>query len=101
VQILQERVPQQVLVVGNAHDRGDLLNARDLVRSPPAFPDDQLVVIVSELAYNDGLQQSDLADRFGKFAQFIVVKDASWLFRVRADAGNRDLREVGAVRHRC
>jgi hypothetical protein len=63
VQVLDERVTQQISV-GSVPDNGrDLYQTGALGCPPPALTHDQLVVAAAYGAYHYRLQQPDLADR--------------------------------------
>ncbi len=92
VQVLQQRVPQQVVVGRVAHDRGDPLEPC-LARGPPApLPGDELVAVGTGRPHHDRLQQPDLADRVDELAERLLVEDGPWLTRVGRDLTQRQLR---------
>src|SRR5690606_23312336 len=69
VEVLEERVAQEVVVLDVADDRRDGLAAGELGRPPAPLTHDELVpapLAVGEGAHDDRLQDADLADRGGE-----------------------------------
>ena len=96
VDVLDQRLAQEVRVVGIAQDHGDGRQAGDLGRPQPALPRDQLVP-VARLADHDRLQDADLPDRGRQGADLLLVPVGAGLLRVRGDGVHRHLEQPGAL----
>jgi len=105
VQVLDQRVPEQVIVLRLLDDGADLGQPGPLRGAPAALAHDQLVPAGPDRADDHGLQQADLSDRLGQLVEGVLVEAASRLPRVRGDRGDRDLLVAGpgdlAQRHRA
>src|SRR5699024_3157509 len=102
LQVLQESVPEQLIVLGTTDDRGDPVETGLLGRPPPALPHDQFMargtIHVLEFADHDRLQKTDLDDRVPQLLQGLLVEVHPRLPRVRRDRVELDLFQVGSVR---
>ncbi len=85
VQVLQQGVPEHVVIGRRADERGNMGQAGDLAGAPASLPHDELEGPRRVLAHHDGLEQPDLADGRRQLQQGVLVEDASRLFGVRAD----------------
>ena len=98
VQVLQQRVQQQLFVVGRPDDRGDPLQTGLTARPPAALAHDQLIALRPDLPYDDRLEQADLLDGGDQFRERVLVEDLTRLPGVGGDRVQRHLREVRARR---
>jgi hypothetical protein len=92
VEVLQQRVAQQVAVVRLADDRRDRRQARRLRRAPATLAHDELVP-VTDGADDDRLQHADLADGSYELVERLLVEHRARLTRVGTDRLDRQLRE--------
>ncbi|KAF1854420.1 hypothetical protein Lal_00003853 [Lupinus albus] len=94
VEVLQQRVQEELLVIRGPDDRGDLLQP-GLTTGPPApLAHDELIALRRQLPYDDGLEETDLLDRGDQFGQRVLVEDLTGLPRVGGDEVQRQLGEV-------
>ena len=106
VQVLQQGVPQQV-VLGRLADDGRHGGQPGLLAGPPAaLAHDQLVASPRrrprrrrDRPDDDRLEHADLPDRVDQLGHLVLVEDLPRLLGVGPDLADRDLGEVGA-RHR-
>src|ERR1700761_208414 len=96
VQVLHQRVAQQVGVGGLPHDRRNVLEIGSLAGPPATLTHDELVVTGHDLADNNRLEQPDLADGGGQLVQRVLIEGRPRLTRVRRDRSGGSLGEVGA-----
>src|SRR5260370_23631407 len=95
VQVLDQRVPEQLVVrrlPDNGRDRGE---AGLLAGAPPALAHDELIVSGHDLAHDDRLQQADGPDRRRELLERLLVEDLARLTRVGRYCADRYLIEVG------
>ena len=85
VQILQQRVAEQVVVLGLPHDGRNAFQPGLLAGPPPAFTHHQLVAVLAERSDDDRLEQPDLANRLDEFVQRVLVEHHPRLTRVGRD----------------
>jgi shikimate kinase len=95
MQVLQQRVPQHVVVVRLPDDGRDVLQARPLRSAPAALTHDEFVASAAEATHHDRLQQPHFGNGSGEFVQRVFVKGTPWLPRIRRNRVNRDFLEVG------
>jgi hypothetical protein len=100
VQVLQQRVAQQVVVGGFPDDCRDPVQTGRLGRPQPALPHDELVAgpvgVLPGPPDHDGLQDPDLPDRVDEFGEGFLIEHLPGLARVGADGLNREFGEFGA-----
>src|SRR5690606_10512380 len=96
VEVLEERVAQEVLVGRVADDRGDRLEAGLAGSSGAALPHDELVRPVALVAHDDRLQHTELAHTVDEFSEVVGVEVGAWLARVRNDRVRVDVHQPGA-----
>ena len=100
VQVLQQRVPEQVIVAGLADDRGDREQAGTARCPPPALAHDQFegfaVVGDRDRAHDHWLENSDLAQRVGELVELVVVEHRARVAGVLPHLVDRDLGELGS-----
>ncbi|EPY93538.1 hypothetical protein K530_47520 [Streptomyces noursei CCRC 11814] len=96
VEVLQQRVEQQPLVFGGAHDRRDLLKPGFSAGSPASLTHDELVAPRRRLTDHDRLEQAHLLDGGDQFGEGVLVEDFARLPRVRPDGIQRHFGEVRA-----
>ena len=97
--VLQQRVAQQVIVAGLPDDRGYRRQPRLLRGAPAPLPHHQLVAapglvpggIRRDLPHHDGLHESELADGVHQLGQRLLVEHLAGLARIRFDPGGVDL----------
>ena len=97
VQVLQQRVAEQVVVAGLPHDRRDDGQARLLGGAPAPLTHDQLELPVTGVPDHDRLEQPHLPHRVHELGHRLLVEHLPRLPRVGPDVPDRDLGEVGAV----
>ena len=108
VQVLEQRVAQQVLVGGVADDRRDRVEAGLPGGARAALAHDELVrALVAGGADDDGLQDAELADAVDELGEVVGVEVGARLTRVGDDrvridvdesrAGNRDESSLGGL----
>ena len=93
VQVLQERVPQQLIVRRVTDDGGNRLEPGFLGRPQTPLSHDQLiagivtVAIAAALApaHDNGLEQTDLLDRRGELGDVVLVEHLPGLMRIGRD----------------
>jgi hypothetical protein len=98
VQVLQQRVAQQVVVGGVPHDRRDRAEAGLLGGPPAPLAHDELVAglaVAGQRPDHDRLQDADLADGVHQLGQRLLLEVLARLPRVRPDRPDRELREAG------
>ena len=91
VQVLDQRVAEQVIVLGLLDDGADLGQPGPLRGAPAALAHDQLVPASPDRTDDYRLQQADLLDRLGQLVERVLVEGPPRLARVRGDRGDRDL----------
>jgi hypothetical protein len=84
MQVFQERIAQQVIVIGLPNDRGNRGHAGLLDRPQSPLSSDQLVSVCRG-ADNDRLQQADGTDGVDEFGVCVRVKFCSWLLGIGSD----------------
>ena len=89
--VLQQRVPEQVGVLGAPDDRRDGADAGPLRGPPTALTHHQLVAAARHIADDDRLQQAELADRVGELDQGVLVEHRPRVPRVAPDLVDRDI----------
>ena len=97
VQVLQQRVAQQVVVLGPPHDGRDHRQAGGLGGSPAPLAHHQLEPVAAQRPDDDRLQQSYLVDRVDQLGHGVLVEHRARLPRVGRDGLDRQLGEVGAL----
>ena len=97
VEVLQQRVPEQVRVVRLPDDRRHDVQAGTLRRPPAPFAHDELVTrgAVTRGTYDDRLEHADLPDRARQFLEGVLVELRARLPRIRPDRLDRYLGEMG------
>ena len=90
VQVLQERVPQQLIVRRVTDDGGDRLEPGLLGRPQTPLSHNQLIAgiaVVAALApaHDNGLKQTDLLDRRGELGDVVLVEHLPGLMRIGRD----------------
>jgi len=101
VQVLQQRIPEHVVVGGPTHDRRDHAQPGLLRRPPPPLAHDQLEALAAERPHDHGLEEPDLLDRAHQLGQRVGVDHLPRLPLVRHDRTDGELGEVaGPVRIR-
>ncbi len=83
VDVLDERLGEQLGVLGVAHHDGDLGQPSEACRAEAPFAGDDLVAPGGVGARNDRLQHADLAQAVGQLAEERVVEAVTRLARVR------------------
>src|SRR5580692_4834185 len=96
VQVLDQGIPEQVIVLGLLDDGADLGQAGPLRGPPSALTHDELVPAGPGRANDYRLEQADLLDRLGELVKRVLVEGASWLPWVWGNGGDRDLRVLRA-----
>ncbi|MDQ0697342.1 hypothetical protein QF048_003784 [Streptomyces sp. W4I9-2] len=94
VEVLQQRVEQQLLVVRGADDGGNPLQARFTAGPPPTLTHDELVAVRAHLPDDDRLEKADFLDGDDQLGQRVLVEYLTGLARVRGDRPDRQLGEV-------
>ncbi len=95
VEVLEQRVAQQVVVGCLTDDGRDRRQPRDLGRAPAPLTHDQLVATRTGRADHHGLEQPDLLDGVDQLGQRLLVEHGPGLARVGTDAGDVEIGEVG------
>lgn len=85
MQVLQERVTQQVLVGGVADDSRDRLEPGLTSRAGTALAHDEFIGAIPHVTYDDGLQHPELANAVHQLGEVVLVEDRPRLPRVRND----------------
>ena len=102
MEVLEERVAQEVVVLRHLDDRRDGVLAGLTGGPPPPLPHDELVARLAvgsslrDPADDDGLQDADLPDGVRQLGELVVVEDPSRLARVGPDVVEGDLGELGS-----
>ena len=96
VQVLDQGVPEQVVVLSLLDDGADLGQPGPLGGAPPPLAHDELIAVRSGRADDHRLEQADLPDRFGELLERVLVEGPPRLPGVRRDRGDRDLLVVSA-----
>jgi hypothetical protein len=96
VQVLDQGVPQQLVVLGLLDDGADLGQPGPLAGAPSALAHDELIPAGPGRTDHHRLQQADLPDGFGQLVERLVVEGLPRLPGVRRDRGDIDLLVVGA-----
>ena len=93
--VLQQRVPEQIVVGGLPDDRRDRCQAGLLGGPPAALPHHELVVRAArtrgDLSHHDRLHQAEFTDRMHKLGKRLLVEHLTWLARVGDDVRRVDL----------
>ncbi len=92
VDVLQERVPQQLVVLGQANHRGDGLKPGCLGGADPALAHDDLVAVALGPDH-DRLQHPDGLDALGQLVEGVLVEGLPRLPRVRVEQFQWNLEE--------
>ena len=96
VQVLDQGVPEELVVLGLLDDRTDLGQPGPLASPPPPFAHDELVPIGPGRADDHRLQQADLPDRLCELIESLFVEGPPRLPGIRRDRGDLDLPVVSA-----
>jgi hypothetical protein len=96
VQVLDQGVPEELVVLGLLDDRADLGQPGALAGPPPPLAHDELIPAGPGRADDHRLQQADLADRLRELVQGLFVEGPPWLPGVRRDRRDLDLPVVSA-----
>ncbi len=94
VQVLDESVPEHVVIGCLPNDGRDHRNASYLAGSPPPLAHDQLVAVRPYLPDNDRLKQTDGLNGLSQLGQRVLVERLPGLPRVRRDRVDRNFLEV-------
>jgi hypothetical protein len=97
VQVLHQRVAQQVVVGSRAHDGRDIGQPGPLCGPPSPFPHDQLVLPAAGFADDDRLEQPDFPDGLDQLIESVLIEHLPWLAGVRRHGGDRQFLEVRAA----
>ena len=109
MEVFQERVAEQISIVGLSDDRGNRGFAGELGSAQAALTHDQLVARIGFLGEellkllgstrcgdttnDDGLENTHLLDRGGEFLQIILIEDLTRLLRIGNDLIDRNFSE--------
>ena len=96
MQVLQESVPEHVLVGGLPDDRRDGVEPGRDGCAQSSLTHDELVLVGSHRTDHDRLEHSDLADRVDELSHVVLVEDGPRLLRIRTDQLEIDLGELRA-----
>ncbi len=101
MQVLEQGIPEHVLVGSALDHRGNGGEAEVLGRAETALAHDQLVLrpagnSADERPDDDGLEHADLADRDDELVQLLLAELGARLLRVRHDVVGREVRQTGA-----
>ena len=91
VQVLDQGVPEQVVVLRLLDDGADLGQPGTLRGTPPPLAHDELVPARPGRTDHHRLEQADLPDGFGELLERVLVEGPPRLPGVRRDRGDRDL----------
>ena len=94
MQVLQQGIPQEVLILGLPNDGRYGAQPRGAGRAQPPLTHDQLKACARP-AHDDRLQDTDLPDAGAQLRQFVLIEDRAWLARIRGDGVNVELGEAG------
>ena len=96
VQVLQQCIPEQVVIGRFPDDRGDGAHPSSLNRPPTALTHDQLIGFRTSVAagtHDDGLENAKFLHREGQLRQLVLVEHLPWLLAVGVDVRHRQLGE--------
>ena len=101
MQVLEQGIPQHVVVARIAHDRGDDRKARDRGCPQSTLAHDELVGRLTglsprALAHHDGLQNPELTHGVHQLGELVLAELGARLLRVRHDVARRDRCETRA-----
>ncbi len=96
MQILDQRIPEQIIVPGLPHDRRDVGQPCTLAGAPPPLTHHDLEVPGHDRTDDDWLQQADRAYRVGELLKSLLVEHLARLAGVWRDGAGRQLVKVGA-----
>ncbi|SKT47855.1 Uncharacterised protein [Mycobacteroides abscessus subsp. abscessus] len=91
VNVLQQRVTEEVVIRGLPHNCRDGIQARLLCGAPTPLPHHQLIVTVVDHAHHDRLHHAELTDRMNQLGQRFLIEHLAGLLGVRLDGGYWDL----------
>jgi hypothetical protein len=98
VDILDQRVSEERVFLGQTNDRWDRRQARELCRTDTPLAHDDLKAIVLR-TYHDRLKNPDRRDTSRKLLQCFLIESAARLLRVRVDSIQRNI-DKGRTRKR-
>src|SRR6516225_2909328 len=96
VQVLDQGIPEQLIVLGLLDDGADLGHPGPLAGPPSTLAHDELIPAWPGRTDNYWLQQADLPDRLRELVESLVVEGPPWLPGIRRDRGDVDLPVVSA-----
>src|SRR5215472_9749977 len=94
VQVLHQRVTEQIIIGGVPDDGRDDVDTGHLARAPPALAHDQLVSAALGLAHDNRLEQADGLDRGCQFGERVLIEHLPRLARVGHDPPDGQLFEI-------
>ena len=95
VQVLDQGVPEELVVLGLLDDRADLGQPGSLAGPPPPLAHDELIPAGARRTDDHRLQQADLPDRLRELVEGLFVEGPPGLPGIRRDRGDLDLPVVG------
>ena len=96
VQILDQSIPEELVVLGLLDDGPDLGQPGPLAGPPSTLAHDELIPAWSGRTDHHWLQQADLPDRLRELVESLFVEGPPWLPGIRRDRGDLDLVVVSA-----